>query len=308
MPFHNNPSSRVTADRICCVLAAVVTAVAGGSALAQSSESRAEAFVQPYKTVRIPATEVGTLTGFNVAEGDMVTHGQIVARLDDAILQAALAAARSAKDAKGNERAAKAELLMKERQLKSLEELRGRGNATQRELDRALADRELSEARLQTVREELEVRRFEHERILAQIEKRILRSPISGVVSEIVKEAGEFVAPTDPVVMTVVQLDPVKAEFSLAIEASKTVNVGDRVPLTVGISETPIEGFVEFKAPTADPKSGTVRVKVRIPNREGQILSGSTCQWDIEGAAADAFAGRPSRSLIMAKHPSRSIR
>ena len=269
----------------------------------EESQQAIESFIEPFKTIQIPATEIGTIVDMFVQEGQQVTRNEELALLDDRILQASLAAARSAKDATGNLRAAKAELVMKERQLKSLVELRSRGNATQREIDRAIADKELSEARLQAVQEELEVRRFEYERILMQIEKRTLRSPIDGVISKIDKDPGEFVAPTDPIVMTIVQLDPVVAVFSLPISAAEKVKVGEKVVIGLGVQDSRIDAFVDFIAPTADPKSGTRRVKVRIPNARREILSGSSCRWAIDGLPPDSFASGPSRRAIMATRP-----
>ena len=74
--------------------------------------------------------------------------------------------------------------------------------------------------------------------------------------------------------MTIVQLDPVQAIFSLPIAASREIRQGARV--TIGIGETlrHADGFVDAIAPTADARSGTVRVKIRIPNPKREILSG----------------------------------
>ena len=170
------------------VLTAILAATLPSFAMAE--DSGIEAFVEPFKTIQVPATELGTLISVDVAEGDEVVAQQKLAKMDDSILQASLAAAGAAKDAVGHLRAAQAELDLKDHQLAMLQDLRKRGNATQREIDRTLADRELASARLQSVREELAIRKFEYQRILAQIERRTLRSPIDGVVSSIDKDAG----------------------------------------------------------------------------------------------------------------------
>lgn len=278
----------------------LIFAVGLPNASAQESGSAIEAFIEPYQTIQIPATEVGTLESIDVEEGDQVRRGQVVARVDDQVLQASLSAARVAKDAQGNLRAAQAERDVKRRQLTSLEELRARGNATQREIDRALADFESSDARLLAVTEDLEMRRFEYDRIMAQIAKRVLQSPIDGVVASINKDAGEFVAPTDPIVMTIVQLDMVQANFSVPISVAQKIVPGKNVRLTVGIEDYPIQGVIERVAPTADAKSGTVRVKVRIENDNGRVFSGSTCRWELGAAGQEKLATVPSRRIIMA--------
>ncbi|MEZ6088039.1 MAG: efflux RND transporter periplasmic adaptor subunit [Pirellulaceae bacterium] len=282
---------------------AIVIFSFGRTVVAQQSDSAVEAFIEPFKTVQIPAPEVGTLRSIDVVEGQSVSQGQTLAHMDDQILQVSLQAATAAKDAVGNLRAAQAELLMKQRQLTSLQTLRQRGNATQRELDRGIADCELSEARLQAVREDLLLRQLEHARIVAQIEKRTLRSPIDGVVAQIDKEAGEFVSPTDPNVMVIVQLDPVQAVFSVPISAVSKIEKGSKVQLTIGVEDRPTQGIVEFIAPTADAQSGTVRVKVQVANHNGRILCGSTCRWDLNSVVQNEFADSPSRRLLMSRLP-----
>ncbi|WP_417749880.1 efflux RND transporter periplasmic adaptor subunit [Rosistilla oblonga] len=284
-----------------CLVPLILLTVAANVCQAQDSDSAVEAFIEPYQTIQIPATEIGTLVRIDVREGDKVHRGQTLAQVDDRILQASLAAARVAKEAKGNLRAAQAEREVKRRQLASLEELRIRGNATQREIDRALADFEASDARLQAVNEDLEVRRFEYDRILAQIEKRVLQSPIDGVVASINKDVGEFVAPTDPIVMTIVQLEIVQAIFSLPISVAAQIVPGKTVRMTVGSEDRPVQGVIEMVAPIADAKSGTVRVKVRIANKNGRVFSGSTCRWELDASMQEALASVPSRRLIMAE-------
>ncbi|QDV71159.1 Multidrug resistance protein MdtA precursor [Rosistilla carotiformis] len=281
--------------------ALILIAITANQSAGQETESAIEAFIEPYKTIQIPATEIGTLVSIDVQEGDQVRRGQTLAQVDDRILQASLAAARVARDAKGNLRAAQAERDVKRRQLASLEELRTRGNATQREIDRALADFEASEARLLAVNEDLEIRRFEYDRILAQLEKRVLQSPIDGVVASINKDVGEFVAPTDPIVMTIVQLNIMQSVFSLPISVADKIVPGKTIRLTVGIDDQPVQGVIESVAPTADAKSGTVRVKIRIDNPNGRVFSGSTCRWELDANLREAVARVPSRKMFMAE-------
>ncbi len=256
-----------------------------------------EAFTEPYKRVAIPASEVGVISKILVSEGDAVSQKQLLAQLDDTVLQATLEVARAAKEALGNRRGAEADLEMRAAQLESYRELRSRGNATQRELDRAETEHLQSQARLQAVREELEVRRLEYERVKAQIKRRQVESPIDGFVVQIAKEEGEFVSPTDPVVMHVVQLNTLKVVFSVPMRMAADLQSGQPVSLSVGYDQIQCEGIIEFVSPVADAQSATVRVKVRIPNRKGLIPSGAVCYWTVESLAPIERVGQttPSR-------------
>lgn len=240
-----------------------------------------ESFTEPSQRIAIPAAETGVISQIFVSEGDPVSKQQSLAKLEDSVLNASLEVTRSAKDALGARRGAEAELDLRSKQLESYRELHQRGNATHRELERAEGDLLQAQTRLQSVREELQVRRLEYERVKAQINVRRMESPIDGIVVQIDKEVGEFVSPTDPIVMHIVQLDTLKSEFSVPMQAVKKLAAGQTVTLSVGYQETKCEGVIDFVSPIADAQSATVRVKIRIPNHEGLLPCGAVCRWDL---------------------------
>ncbi len=255
--------------------------------LTWSSVGRAEqleTFTEPYARVAVPAPEIGVISEILVKEGDQVLPQQVLARLDDEVLQASLNVARAAKDALGARRTAETELLTRQKQLDSYRSLFEEGNATQRELDRAEGDYQQAVSRLQTVREELEVRRLEYERVKAQLRQRQLESTIDGYVLAIEKAVGEFVSPTDPIVMHIVHLKTLKAVFSVPADAARRLKPGQQVDLKVGYELRECSGVIEFLSPIADPESNTVRVKVRIPNADQRIPSGVACYWPFADA------------------------
>jgi len=60
-------------------------------ALASCGIGRAEhleTFTEPYSRVAVPAPEIGTIAEILVKEGDEVLRSQVLARLDDDVLQA----------------------------------------------------------------------------------------------------------------------------------------------------------------------------------------------------------------------------
>ncbi|MCA9218580.1 MAG: HlyD family efflux transporter periplasmic adaptor subunit, partial [Planctomycetales bacterium] len=117
---------------------------------------------------------------------------------------------------------------------------------------------------------------IEHRRIKAQLERRRIKSPIDGIVTVVSKDIGEFVSPTDPIVATVVQLNPLLVVFSVPKNDARTLKKGQRVPVTFDSKK--VEGFVEFVSPTTDAQSGTTKVKVRVPNPKLTYQSGDACQ------------------------------
>lgn len=253
-----------------------------------------ECFTEPYRQIQVAAAEMGVLAEILVAEGDSVAAQQTLARLDDGVLEKSLDVARSAKNATGSLRAALSELETTRNQLEGYRSLRRNNNATDREIERATTAVAIAEAKVQIVRDELEVRRTEYERTKAQLEKRQVKSPIQGTVVELKKEVGEFVSPTDPVIMTIVDLTHLKAIFSLPRSYATGLRVGQvaslRIAENTGERGLVCKGVIEFISPTADPQSGTVRVKVRVANLDRKIPCGVLCQWNAVSVDADVDA------------------
>ena len=268
-----------------------LAAVAGNGVL---SGAELESFTEPYRSVAVPAPEIGVLAEILVSEGDQVSQKQLLAKLDDTVLNASLDVARAAKNALGSRNSAEVDLAIRAKQLDSFRELRDRGNATQREVERAEGEHLQAQARLQSIREDLEVRRLEYERVKAQIKARQLESPIDGHVVQIDKEVGEFVAPTDPVVMHIVQLSTLKSVFSVPMQKASELQQGATVSLLIGYEPLRCQGVIEFISPIAEAQSATVRVKIRIPNPDGLIPSGAFCRWDLRSSAPARRVSRTS--------------
>ena len=261
------------------VFAVLGAFVASGKVQAE----KVEAFTEPYKRIAVPASEIGVIAVLNVAEGDEVRAGQLLGRLDDAVLRSSLAVAEAAKQATGSLQNAESDVEMRRRHLDSYRSLSEQGNATTRELLRSQTELQQSLARLQSVREELTVRKLEYKRVEQQIGQRQIASPIDGVVVMMEKEAGEFVSPTDPVVLHVVQLNRLKAVFSVPRPGATGLEVGQVITLAIGYDGQTCEGKIEFVSPVTDPQSNTVRVKVQIENQDRAIASGISCRWNMDG-------------------------
>ncbi len=250
------------------------------------SASEVQGFLEPYRQVSVPARDIGVIQELLVEEGEQVTKGQVIAQMESDVLRASLEVARAAKEAKGALRAAEVALSNSEQTLAGYKALRSNGNATKREIDRAESERLQLEAKLQGVREELEIRRLEYKKTQAQLENRRIKAPFNGFVLMTVKDAGEFVAPTDPVIMEIVELEMLKIVFSVPLENIAKLRKGNQVFVLIGKNKKRVEGFIDFVSPTTNAKSGTVKVKVRVPNPNMTIQSGESCTWDLWSAQA----------------------
>jgi RND family efflux transporter MFP subunit len=235
----------------------------------------------------LAAGETGILAQIDVQEGTRVAAGQLVAQLDTVILERTLEIARQRSVSVGALQAANAELNLRRKQLEQLQPLRDRGHATQRELERAETDVQIAAARVAIAEEELMLQRLECKRIEAQIERRQIRSPIAGVVSEVFREVGESFLANDPRVLTIVQIDRLRAKFSVSANQSRQLTRGQKVFLSFPEHGGQAQAVVESIAPVMDAKSGTVQVTVALDNPNGQLVSGMRCLLAIDGPLRD---------------------
>ena len=254
---------------------AVAVLVSGVQLLATSTSAGAatEAFTEPYRTVRVAAPEAGIITEIIAREGARVAAGEPLVRLDMDLHEALLEIARAGMEETGRVEAAQAEVDLRRQRVEALVDLRKAGHARQEELDRAIADLSIAEGQLKAAQEALRLKELEHKKILVQIERRTIRSPIAGFITEVFKEPGEFTAANDPTLLTVIQLDPLVATFATSQHIAESLSPGKQVEVELA-DGTVKTAEIEFVSPVVDASSGTVQVKVRIPNTDGKLQGG----------------------------------
>lgn len=246
-----------------------------------------EGFAEPFQKLELSTTsEPGLLTAVDVKEGDHVAAGQRLATLDTTVLEASLAIAQLRAGMRGRIVAAEADLRIRRRQLGKLRTLRERGHATQAEIDRAEMDLAVSEAGLVRAQEEQTLSKLEVRRIEAEIQQRYVRSPIDGVVIEVHKHTGEATQISDPRVVTLVQLDPLRVKFSMSVQSAVNLAVGDVLPVKVADLGGGADVRVETVSPVLDASSGTVKVTCVLDNAAGELRSGMRCLLSVPSSSS----------------------
>lgn len=212
-----------------------------------------------------------------------MTQSQILGQLDQTLLQASLSIAERNRTAMGRLNSAAADSRLRKERSDKLKILFERKHASQEEIDRSLVESEVSLAQLLAVQEELQIRSLEYDRIQIQIEQRNVRSPIDGVVTRVHRDVGEFVSANEPVVATVVQLDPLIATYSVPSVFQKELKVDAATQMVIGDTRVAAQGTIEYVSPTIDAQSGTIQVKVRLPNPDNLYRSGEKCMLVVKG-------------------------
>lgn len=267
-----------------CQQAAIALLLAASPVLAIEIEG----FTEPYRDLDVAATETGIVAKIHIKEGDTVHKDQVLGNLDEAVLRATLEIADRHRQAQGRLKSAQADVRLKSERAEKLKLLFDRQHASQEEIDRTLVEKDVAEAQLLAVEEEIAVRQLEFDRIQVQLEQRQVRSPIDGVVVKVHRDVGEFVSLNDPVVVTVVQLDPLIATHSVPSSLCREITLNSTVNIQVGDKYTPVKGTVEYIAPVTDAQSGTVQIKIRVPNPDRLHRSGEKCQLILPGDAPQA--------------------
>jgi RND family efflux transporter MFP subunit len=239
-----------------------------------SQDEGAVGFLEPLARVELGFPEAGVIGAVNVREGQSVKQGEILAELDNRVLDASVAIARARSESTVEVRIAELTLRDRAERHQRLEGLRRAGNAREDEVLRAALDRQMAEQELDAAIERRRISELEYRRILAQRDQRRITSPVDGVVIKVDKDAGETVNAVDSPVMEVARLDILKLVVRLGQDRSRHLAQANEVRVRIADASQPVVGAIDHVAPVMDPRSGTVEVWVVVDNRAGAFKSG----------------------------------
>ncbi len=164
----------------------------------------------------VPGADAGVLTNLKVREGMPVTRGMEIGLIDDSEAQANLAikqfeyeATIQKAESDINIRHAEATAAVEDATLKSLEEANKKSSGTVSAIDILRSKLQLKKAQLateQTREEQIEnqltakAKKAEVGAAQVALNRRILTAPFDGVVTELIKKPGEWIAIGEPVV------------------------------------------------------------------------------------------------------------
>lgn len=257
-----------------CFLATVLLLANAASA---QTNRQPEGFTEPLKTVIVAAPESGVLQSLAVREGDTLNQGDIIARLDCQVLVASVNAAREKLKAQGKINGARANSESKSHHLKQMQDLLEKKHASDQEVKQAELEFELANASLETATDELHALEMDLKRIEAQLERRIVRAPITGTVLETPRQVGEAITASESQVATLVALDQLRVRYFLTTERATSLKRGQTVSVSFPDTHQQADAIVDFVSPVTDSKSGTVRVEMLIQNQQRKYRSGLRC-------------------------------
>jgi RND family efflux transporter MFP subunit len=230
-------------------------------------------FTEPHESVRLSIAEPGRVAQVHVKLGDRVEKGDLILSLDNKVYELAKRIAETKATADGEINYAEAELKLKTSRYEKLKSVQSSGHAGVNELDLAATELEAAKARLQSALDVRQHSQLEVLQIEAQIEQRLVRSSIDGVIVEVYHKPGEYVSVNEPVTAVVANLSKLRAKFYLLTEQARSLSADSTVDVVLQ-DGTRLAARVEYVSPITSAKSLTVRVDVIIPNEQNQNRSG----------------------------------
>lgn len=231
----------------------------------------ATAVIQPYQEVTVYPEVRGKVLRIDADLGDTVEENAPLVVLDDELVRLKIRQidAQITKLTAMNEDAGK--------NLKRIEKLYSRSTVSESDLDQALLATQTSKGMLEEAEAALDMARYE-------LRHTVVRSPISGVITERFLEKGCLASPQTPVAR-VVNIQRVKVEVGLIDEEIKRVHVGQEATLTVdAFPDEEFLGRVTAVGSQANARTLTFPVRVEKENTdpETRLLPGMIARISIK--------------------------
>jgi len=263
----------------------VVTAVQMQDVVA---ERRYIGSVKAIQSVDVRARVEGFLDKVAFAQGRTVKADQLLYQIEQDQYQAALASAEGQLAASQAQLAsAKAILEDKQADFERFAVLVKKGDTSQTNFDRAKAQRDEAEANVESAKASIKQAKAAIERAKINLGYTTISSPIAGRIGATKYTEGNLVNPSSGTLATVVQLDPIRAVFS--IPSADFVRIQERVAgdgadeardlfvpeLILPTGKTyDHKGKVAFADNQVDASTGTIPIYADFPNPDRLLLPG----------------------------------
>ena len=242
----------------------------------------------PLKAVNsafIKALVAGELQGLTVREGDAVTAGQIIARIDSTEFVARV------RQAQQQAESAKAQVDIAKRSFENNRSLVEQGFISKMALESSMATLAAAQASHQAAQAGADV-------ATKSLDDTVLRAPITGVVSQRLAQPGERVG-VDTRIVEIVDLSRLELEASLSAADSVSVHVGQSAQLTVEGATQAISAKVARINPSAVAGSRSVLAYLALSSgtglRQGLFAQGTLATGTLKALAVPLSAVRTDK-------------
>ncbi len=253
---------------------ALLLLLSSGSAMAEDYAC----LIEPRQVLKLATPVQGVVASVAVDRGDRVKKGQVVARLDSEVEEANLLIARLRAANDTEIASAQAKLDFLKHKLARKLQLRNNQWGSMEELEEAESDTKVADAQLRENVLNLSQAKLEAQRADGLLRQRQILSPVDGVVTERTLGPGEFVN-DQAHILTIAEMDPLRVETYLPLSFYGHIKVGDTAEV---LPEAPVGGSYQAKVAVVDQvfdaASGTIGVRLELPNPELRLPAGIHCR------------------------------
>lgn len=202
--------------------------------------------VLPNESVEIKPEISGLVTKINFKEGQVVSKGTPLVYLNDNELQAQFQRLQYTQKLFQTQESRQKQLLAREA-------------ISQEEYDIALNQYNTAISDIKLVE--------------AQLEKTVIRAPFTGRLGLRQISEGSVINPSN-VIVSIVNSDPIKLEFSIPERYTSLVSIGSSIFFSSESSKEEVEGKVYAFEPQIDAATRTLKLRAQSPNKSGKYLPG----------------------------------
>ncbi|MBS0643972.1 MAG: efflux RND transporter periplasmic adaptor subunit [Proteobacteria bacterium] len=264
--------------RLALAGAALMLATAATAADTAPADEAYPCLMEPWQVLKLAAPVQGLVASVDVDRGDRVKRGQIVARLEAEVEAANVDLAQVHASDDSQIQQVRAKLAFLRRKAERNEKLRASATVSLAQFEEAESDARVAEAQLHEAELANATAKLELKRARGLLRQRDIVSPIDGIVTERTLGPGEF-RHEQATVVTVAQIDPLRVEAFLPIAAWPRLAVGGQAEV---MPEAPIGGTYKATITVVDrvfdAASGTVGVRLSLPNPGGTLPAGLHCR------------------------------
>jgi RND family efflux transporter MFP subunit len=261
------------------VHAASAQAIAGGTS--EGSILDASGYVVARRQATVASKITARMVELDIEEGDHVKAGQIIAKLDDTNIRAALNQSSAQLDfAKASLAETQVNLANAQRDYERQKSMLQGHFVSQAAVDNAQTTFDGLRAQLATQRSNVDVVAEGMKVAQRNLDDTIVRAPFAGIVTVKAAQPGEMVSPisagggfTRTGIGTIVDMDSL--EFQVDVNENFINKVRPDQKVSAKLNAYPdwqIPGHVIAVIPTADRSKGTVTVRIALDQKDSRVL------------------------------------
>lgn len=253
--------------------------------------------VEPSEVIDVGSAVSGLLEAVYVNRSEGVAKGAVLAKLESAVEERTVQLTQSRAKSMTAIKMRQTGAAFEERNKKRNRALVASNSISAQDMDQIKTESELAKLQLSQERENKHLAGLEYERAKAALARRLIVSPVTGVVMERFKAVGEFV--DEQPILRVARLNPLHVEAILPTRFLPSVGVG----MTAGV-KLDLLGDASHKAKiirvdrVADAASGTFGIQLSLNNDNYKIPAGVRCQLSLDTNTIERSAIDTTAELI----------